>query len=212
MCWDLWGIKRIEWWAHNGEAEPELGCCFQGGREDEGCRSQAPFPSSPPSALNDLRWGVYEELGLQGEKSRDGELRTVSSSLHKPVHSKDGPFHLLFQWLISTFSMIRIQFWPDVMEGAVCFVRQTEGRAGWFFLFVGVNLDWTVRSPLLQHSVIVANDKYACTDIMVLSDHPAQLLLPLVPPHCVSIIQSSVNRTKTWVIVLEQKNCLTFRV
>ena len=77
--------------------QPELGCCFQGGRENEGCRSQAPPPllflppsapssSTSPPALSNLGWGCvftrhqgfrgWFEL-LKGKKGRDGELRGV---------------------------------------------------------------------------------------------------------------------------------------
>lgn len=103
-----------------------------------GCRSQA--PSSPPSALNDLRWGVYEMLGLQGQRSRDGELRTASCSLHKPVHSEDGPSHLHGV----LFAVIRIQFRPDVTEGRSCVFSQAdrwEGGVFFFFFFMGST--WT---------------------------------------------------------------------
>lgn len=75
--------------------QPELGCCFQGGRENEGYRSQAPPPLPPslrtlllhqPPALSNLGWGCvftrhqgfrgWLEL-LKAKKGRDGELRGV---------------------------------------------------------------------------------------------------------------------------------------
>lgn len=57
--------------------QPELGCCFQGGRENEGYRSQAPpppfslppHPPPPPAPCTlQFRMGlcVYETSGFQG--------------------------------------------------------------------------------------------------------------------------------------------------